>query len=516
MGTIVTISFASILLLSFFAETKKDERLMNVRDFLLMLVSIGIFLDIKSGTNDLLYMVTSAFLSLTFVLSFFNRLNGLLKHVLPVVLLPIFVVVDQPLVYGEYAVSFSSYSTLLFIGLGYLLPQMINLKSLAVTRILGVEKNDVSLTVGPAILGIVLFAATFFHSTAGLFLVSIGLWAGVLLHKGQGKNLALFSLGMLMVHPFLSMANLDAIDLTLGKTIEGLLFGAFSVLFVIKMSTRSSKQILSSLISSLMVMFLFAFLLILGTQKTDFGGVDAFIAGIYGMSLMFLASNETEWKSTIFISVILTGLIVVPMTVDTKVDSIDRLVVQNTTVSKSTAEKVLDPFDQKGLELNSIVGMYTIDEKNMDFTFELGPKGGRTKGKFKALKGSVNILNPLANSEFDVQLNVADLSTLNKFRDESLMGEEYFNVTKFPGMSFKSKKLNSKDDAYELAGEFTMMGVKKQQVVTIKLVSGNESGSTPVLIGKGTVDRTLFGMKPDPKEGNVVDFQFTIQLIKAN
>lgn len=346
--------------------------------------------------------------------------------------------------------------------------------------------------------------------------MTIGLWSGVMLHKGQGKNLALFSLGLLLAYPFLSLGNVDAVDITLGKTIEGLLFGAFAVLFATKASTRSSKLMLSSLISILLVMFLFAFLLILGTQKTDFGGVDAFVAGIYGMALMFLASSETEWKSPVFISVILTGLIVAPMTIDATLDSTDPITTQKSQGSNVKIEVELDPFDQKGIELNALSGKYAIDEKNMDFTFELGPKGGRTKGKFKAIKGSVYILSPLGNSEFDVRLNVADLSTMNKFRDESLMGEEYFNAARFPEMTFKSKKLIPKDDAYELTGEFIMMGVKKPQVVTVKLFSGTETGSQPVLIGKGSVDRTSFGMKPDPKEGNVVDFQFNIQLIKAN
>jgi polyisoprenoid-binding protein YceI len=161
-------------------------------------------------------------------------------------------------------------------------------------------------------------------------------------------------------------------------------------------------------------------------------------------------------------------------------------------------------------------GNYKIEKENIDFTFELGPKGGRTKGKFKALVGDVKVAEQIENSEFDVKLNVLDLTTMNKFRDESLMGAEYFNVAKFPLITFKSKKLVAKNDLYELTGEFTMLGVKKSQIVNVKLVSGTGEGVKPVLIGKGSIDRTMFGMKPDPKEGNVVDFRFTIQLDKLD
>jgi len=36
----------------------------------------------------------------------------------------------------------------------------------------------------------------------------------------------------------------------------------------------------------------------------------------------------------------------------------------------------------------------------------------------------------------------------------------------------------------------------------------------PVLSGSGAIDRTLFGMKPDSKEGNIVDFTLYIPLLE--
>jgi hypothetical protein len=39
--------------------------------------------------------------------------------------------------------------------------------------------------------------------------------------------------------------------------------------------------------------------------------------------------------------------------------------------------------------------------------------------------------------------------------------------------------------------------------------------SRPVFIGQATIDRTQFGMSPDSKEGNVVTFDFSIELKKV-
>jgi polyisoprenoid-binding protein YceI len=73
--------------------------------------------------------------------------------------------------------------------------------------------------------------------------------------------------------------------------------------------------------------------------------------------------------------------------------------------------------------------------------------------------------------------------------------------------------MDERNDYYVLSGNFEMLGNKKELEVEIKYIGKNENG-TPVLIGKSSLDRTLFGMQPDPKEGNVVDFQFKIELLK--
>lgn len=515
METMITLSFASVLILSLIADSKKEERLMNVRDFLMVVLSLGFFLSVGQDSNPVLIWVVSGYLTLIFILSLLNNLNIILKTLLPLLALPIFLLVEKPMVYGEYSISFGAISVLSFIALGFLVPYIVDLKTKIISKIFGQEQKELAVAIGPVLLGVLLFSASFFHSIAGGFLVSLGLWSNVLLNKGQGKNLALFSLGILLVHPFLSIGKIDVVDLTLGKSIEGLLFGAFAVLFVGRMLKAKKLTTFAPLLGTILTMLLMAFILILGTQKADFGGVDSFIAALYGMSILFLANDRHEWKSTVFMSVVLVGLVVAPLTLG---EEQTNELVANQEVKNETSkvvEEAIDPFAQTGASLADIAGDYTIDEKNLEFVFELGPKGGRTKGKFKAIKGSVSVKEEVEKSVFDVQLNVADLTTMNKFRDESLMGAEYFNVAKYPSITFKSKKLVKKDDGYELQGEFTMMGIKKAQNVLIELVSSKEGG-VPSLIGKGAVDRTLFGMKPDPKEGNVVDFQFKIQLNSKN
>jgi polyisoprenoid-binding protein YceI len=81
-------------------------------------------------------------------------------------------------------------------------------------------------------------------------------------------------------------------------------------------------------------------------------------------------------------------------------------------------------------------------------------------------------------------------------------------------MSYSSKKLTKKEGLYELEGSFTMLGVSKPLNIELKYVGRTGSNQAPVLVGRSSIDRTEFGMKPDSKEGNVVDFEFRVELIK--
>ena len=176
-------------------------------------------------------------------------------------------------------------------------------------------------------------------------------------------------------------------------------------------------------------------------------------------------------------------------------------------------KKESEPFDLPGKKLNEVIGNYKIDETTSELTFQLGPKGGITKGAIKQFSGRIKLGSGLKKVQFNVVLPVSKLTTFNAYRDESLMEDSYFNVAKFPKMSYVANEMIEKDDYYIITGNFEMLGKKQRVDVRIKYVGKNEKG-TPIIIGKSSLDRTLFGMQPDPKEGNVVDFQFKIELLE--
>jgi len=236
---------------------------------------------------------------------------------------------------------------------------------------------------------------------------------------------------------------------------------------------------------------------------------------VFAFSAHFSVFPKFRLADLLFCFIISGGLFFGPMIINEEEQALTQLSVTEKSDNSEKTEEV-DLFELKGISLDSIVGTYTINEKTVQLTFQLGPKGGVTKGAIKSFSGQIEIKKDLERSTFEIELPVANLTTFNSGRDESIFEKEYFNLEKFPSMYFSSKHLTKKDDSYELDGQFTMLGVKKPLKVELRYIGMFDSNGSkvPVLIGKSSIDRTQFGMQPDSKEGNIVDFEFKVELIK--
>lgn len=184
----------------------------------------------------------------------------------------------------------------------------------------------------------------------------------------------------------------------------------------------------------------------------------------------------------------------------------ENIIVMNST--DANGNKVEGP---KVLPLTDVLGSYSILADSSQVVFSLG-KNGVTKGKFKKVAGTMTLAEDPTQSALKVVLEMKDFTTFNGMRDESLRGSDYFNVDKFPKMTYQVKGFADKgNDEYEATGDFTMLGVTKPIKVTLQRV---EVGDRLILIGSGTIDRTEFGMAPSAAEGNVVSFNYQVELVQ--
>lgn len=525
----MSVDFALIVLsivavLAFFSYLTGRDTFLSFFSFLLAcgatsLISCELKSDPRTG---LLQIMVFAFLLFNFLLSRVEVLRNIKFGVYGTALSTLMLLTVGRGSFSLYDFEFSYFSMGIWILpiLGSLVYVGSELLSGILSQFVGFETRSSFQQLSQLFLvSIVAFVGFFFASYFGLFLVGIGYIASSFYREDHTPNIG-FSLLTLALIPFIStLVGIDTIDISLGKNLFGLFAGFSGVWFLFILSQSKINPIAFSMFGYILHLIFSVLLLMLGTQKADLGGVEPFLAYLTGSALAFAVYHEFKLTQLVFPSLICAGIYFGPKVNGLAKDSENPASANATSTSKSSSAKKAkpDPFIVKGLYMDELIGEYVIDDKTSLINFSLGPKGGKTEGEIKNFSGTVKIDEKTGSSSFNVTLPVKNLTTSNDLRDESLMEKTYFNVVKYPKMTYKSKKLVKIDDYYELDGEFTLLGVTKPLRVKIKY-SGSidkEGVKVPVFIGKAALDRTKFGMSPDSKEGNLVEFDLRIELKKS-
>jgi polyisoprenoid-binding protein YceI len=128
--------------------------------------------------------------------------------------------------------------------------------------------------------------------------------------------------------------------------------------------------------------------------------------------------------------------------------------------------------------------VYKVDPSHSGVNFTVRHFVTNTPGRFRDFDGTIKYdkQNPAASSvEFTVK--TASIDTNNDDRDGHLRSADFFEVEKFPTMTFTSTKVVPKDaDTLEVTGNLTVKGVTKQITIpvdvlgTFKTPNGEKAG----------------------------------------
>lgn len=85
-----------------------------------------------------------------------------------------------------------------------------------------------------------------------------------------------------------------------------------------------------------------------------------------------------------------------------------------------------------------------------------------TRGKFDRFEGSLQLdEKDVSKSKLTVSVDVASVNTNVKDRDDHLRSADFFEVEKFPKMTFSSTKVEQKNGHLLVTGDLTIRGVTK-------------------------------------------------------
>lgn len=101
-----------------------------------------------------------------------------------------------------------------------------------------------------------------------------------------------------------------------------------------------------------------------------------------------------------------------------------------------------------------------------------------TKGRFTTFSGDIKVdESDLANSQVNVEIDVASIDTHDAKRDGHLRSADFFDAETNPKITFASKRvLPNGGDKFEIIGDLTIRGVTRE--VTLK-AEREGSGTSP-------------------------------------
>ncbi|MDH5561441.1 MAG: YceI family protein [Deltaproteobacteria bacterium] len=146
---------------------------------------------------------------------------------------------------------------------------------------------------------------------------------------------------------------------------------------------------------------------------------------------------------------------------------------------------------------------YQVDKAHSTIGFSVTHKMiSNVRGNFTDFSASLNI-DPKSNQIADINaaIKAASINTNLEKRDGHLRSADFFDVDKFPEITFKSSKITSLGEKkYRVDGELTMKGIKKSISLEGKLkgiIKDSYQGKNMKVAGfeaSGKINRKDFGI----------------------
>jgi polyisoprenoid-binding protein YceI len=158
---------------------------------------------------------------------------------------------------------------------------------------------------------------------------------------------------------------------------------------------------------------------------------------------------------------------------------------------------------------------YKFDSSGSTIGFSVHQFLGTTHGKFTSFSGGIEVdREHPENSSVTAQIDVRSIDTQIKKRDDHLRSAEFFNVEKFPRITFKSRSVKRTGaQSGDIAGDFTMHGVTKPITLHVKLLTPiNETARTRWSVTTDPITRHDFNLMFSPAAESVSGISQTVTI----
>lgn len=149
---------------------------------------------------------------------------------------------------------------------------------------------------------------------------------------------------------------------------------------------------------------------------------------------------------------------------------------------------------------NSVVpsGVWNVDPSHSELGFSVRHAGiSKVKGKFTDFEAKVVADEEFSNVFVEATAKADSFTSGDANRDGHVKSADFFEVEKYPVLTFKSTKLNRNGSDFELEGDLTIKGITKHVVFDVEFngVATDPFGNTRAGLSATTkISRKEFGL----------------------
>jgi polyisoprenoid-binding protein YceI len=158
---------------------------------------------------------------------------------------------------------------------------------------------------------------------------------------------------------------------------------------------------------------------------------------------------------------------------------------------------------------------YKFEPSGSTIGFSVHQFLGTTRGKFTNFSGRIEVdREHPESSSVSAQIEVQSIDTQIKRRDDHLRSAEFFNVAKFPRITFTSRSVKrTGTQSGDIIGELTMHGITKPVTLHVKLLTPiNETGQTRWSVTTNPITRRDFNLMFSPAAESVSGISQTVAI----
>ena len=158
---------------------------------------------------------------------------------------------------------------------------------------------------------------------------------------------------------------------------------------------------------------------------------------------------------------------------------------------------------------------YRFDPSGSMIGFSVHQFLGTTQGKFTKFNGKIDVNREHPeNSSVTARIDVRSIDTRIKKRDDHLRSAEFFNVDKYPQITFKSRSVKQTGpQSGDVLGDLTIHGVTKPITLHVKLLTPlNDTSRTRWAVTVDPITRRDFNLMFAPAAESVSGISQTVAI----